>query len=124
MLGELIGKVFSSLLPIQAELILIDAAAHPVETHVKGFGALPAHVAGEYYVGGCSVGFDRGGRLQVDHFDEGCVDGDILMAFEENRSSFGFRGGSHDGADGLTFGEYRSIRGWSGTDVGWWWIVA
>ena len=57
MLGEVIGKVFSSLLPVQVELILLDAAAHQVETHVKGFGGLPAHVAGEYAiligVGGC-----------------------------------------------------------------------
>ena len=41
------------------------------------------------------------------------------MAVEENCSSFGFRGGSHEGADGLTVGEYQSIRGRSGTDVGW-----
>ena len=44
-LGELIVKVFSSILLVQAELILLDAAAHPVETHVKGFGALLAHQA-------------------------------------------------------------------------------
>ena len=124
LLGEVIGKVFGSLLPVQAELILLDAAAHPVETHVKGFGALLAHVDGEDTVGGRAVGFDRGVRLQVAHFDEGCADGNILLAVGENCSSFGFRSRSHDGADGLTFGEYRSIRGWSGTDVWWWWIIA
>ena len=58
------------------------------------------------------------------HFNEGHADGNSLLAVEENRSSFGLRGGSHDGADGLTFGEYRSIRGGSGPDVGMWWIVA
>ena len=36
--GELIGKVFSSLLPVEAELFLIDATPHPVEAHVKCFG--------------------------------------------------------------------------------------
>ena len=124
MLDEVIVKVFSSLLQVQSELILLDAAAHPVETHVKGFGALPAHVAGEDSVGGRAVGFDQGGRLRVAHFDEGCADGNSLLAVEENRSSFGFHGGSHDGAEGLKFGEYRSIRGWSETDVGLWPIVA
>ena len=124
MLGEVISKVFSSLLPVQAELILFDAAAHPVETHVTGFGARPAHVAGEDVVGGCAVNFDWGERLRVAHFNEGYADGNNLLAVEENSSSFGFRGGSHDSADGLTFGWYRSVRGWSGTDVGWWWIVA
>ena len=117
MLGEVIGKVFGSLLPVQAELILLDAAAHPVETHVKGFGALLAHVAGEDAVGGRAVGLDWDGRLRVAHFDEIYADGNSLLAVEENCSSLGFRGGNHDGADGLTFGEYRTIRGWSGADV-------
>ena len=124
MLGEVIGKIFSSLLPVQVELVLFDAAEHPLETHIKIFGALPAHVAGEDSIGGCAVGFDQGGRLQVDHFDEGCADGNSLMSVEENRSSFGFRGVSHDGADGLKFCKYWSIRVRSGTDVGWGRIVA
>ena len=29
-IGEVIGKVFGSLLPVPAELIFLDAAAHPV----------------------------------------------------------------------------------------------
>ena len=36
-LGEVIGKVFSSLLPVEAELVLLDTAAYPVEIHVKSF---------------------------------------------------------------------------------------
>ena len=82
MLDEVISKVFRSLLPVQAELILLDAAAHSVETHVKGFGALPEHVSGEDAVGGRTVFFDRGGRLQVAHFDEGCADGNSLLPVE------------------------------------------
>ena len=116
-LGEVIGKVFGSLMPVQAELILLDAAAHLVEAHVKGLGALPTYVAGDDAVGGRAVGLDWGGRLRVAHFDEGCADGNSLLDVEENRSSFSFRIGSHDGADGLEFGEYRTIRGWSGADV-------
>ena len=54
------------------------------------------------------------------HFDEGRADGNSVLTIEKNCSSFGFPGGSHDGADGLTFGEYQSIRGRSGPDVGWW----
>ena len=105
MLGEVIGKVFITLLPVQAELILLDAPANPVEVHVKGFGALLAHVAGEDAIGGCSVGFDCYGRLRVVHFDEGCADENSLLAVEENSSSFGSCSGSHDGADGLAFRE-------------------
>ena len=36
-LGKVIGKVFSSLLPVKAELVLPDLAAHLVEAHVKSF---------------------------------------------------------------------------------------
>ena len=58
MLGEVIGKIFSSLLPVEVESVLIDAAAHPVERHFKIFGALTAHVTSEDSVGGRSVGID------------------------------------------------------------------
>ena len=116
--GEVIGKVFSSLLPVEAKLVLIDASAHPVEANAKIFGALPEHVSGEDAVGGRDVGLDWSGRLRVDHFDEGRADGNSLLDVEEYHSSFGLGSRIHDGADGLTFGEDWSI--WSGIrpDVG------
>ena len=80
MLGEVIGKVFGSLLPVQAESILLDAAAHSVEYHVKVLGAFLAHVVGEDAVGGRAVGLDRCGRLWVAHLNEGCADGNVLLA--------------------------------------------
>ena len=112
-LGEVISHVLSLLLPVQAEFILFDSAAHPVESHVKGLGAFPAHVAGEDAVGGRDVGLDRGGRLRVTHIGEGSADGEGLLAVEENCTGFGFRGGIHDGANGLTFGDYWTMRGQS-----------
>ena len=60
----------------------------------------------------------------MEHFDEGCADGNSLLVVEENRSSLGVCGGRHDGADGLRFGEYRYIRGGNRPDVGRRWIVA
>ena len=124
LLSEVIGKVSSSLLPVQEELVLFDEAVHPVEVHVKIFGALPAHVAGKNSVGGRTVVLDWGGRLWVAHFDEVRADGNSLLAVEEDCSSFGLGGGSHDGTDGLIFGEYWSIWSWSRPDLGRWWIVA
>ena len=79
---ELIRKVFSSRLIVQAELILLDVSTHPVETYVKCFGVITAHVAGEDAVGGHAVGFYWCGRLRVAHFYEGCADGNILLAVE------------------------------------------
>ena len=57
-LGEVISKVFGSLLPVQAELILFDSAAHTVESRVKGFGEFLEHVAGDDAVGFHTVGLD------------------------------------------------------------------
>ena len=88
-----------------------------MESHVKGLGKLLAHVDGKDAVGGRAVGLDRGGRLRVSHFGEGCADGNGLLDVEENRSGFCFRGGSHDGADGLAFGDYWTIRGRSWANV-------
>ena len=88
----------------------MDSAAHPVEWHAKGIGAFPAHVASEDAVVVCAFGRDRSGRLRVAHIGEGSADGDGLLAVEENCTGFCFRGGSHDGADGLTLGDYWPIR--------------
>ena len=57
-LGEVIGKVFNSLLTVESKLVLLGAAAHQVEAYVKSFGELLAHVAVEDSVGGCAVGLD------------------------------------------------------------------
>ena len=103
---------------------MFDETAQPVETHAKIFGLLTEHVAGKDSVGGCAVGLDWVRRLRVANFNEGRADGNILLVVEEDRSSFCLGGGSHDGADGLTFGEYWSIRSGSRPDVGGCWIVA
>ena len=95
--------VFSSLLLIEAELVLLDAAAHPVEAHVKRFGALPKHVAGGDVVGGRAVNRDWGGWLQVALFNEGRADGNSLLSVEEDQSNFGLGSESNDGADDMTF---------------------
>ena len=88
MLAEVISKVFGSLLPVQAELILFDSAAHPVESHVKGLEAFLAHVVSEDAVGGRAVGLGRGGRLRLAHISEGCADGDGLLSVEKNCTGF------------------------------------
>ena len=49
-LGEVINNVLGFLLPLEAELVLLGASSHPVETHVKSFGVLPVHVSSEYVV--------------------------------------------------------------------------
>ena len=81
--GEVIGKIFSSLLPVEVKIFFLDTTSHPVEAHVKCFGAFPAHVASEDAVGGCVVSLDWSGRLHIAHFNQGHADGNILLAVEE-----------------------------------------
>ena len=59
---------FSSLLPVEAKLFLLDATSHPVEAHAKYFGAFLAHVSGKDAIGGFAVSFDCSGRLRMAHF--------------------------------------------------------
>ena len=104
-------------------MVLFDASVYPVEAHVKSFGALPAHVASEDFVGCRAVSINWVGRLRVAHFNKGRADRNSLLAVEEDLSSFSLGGGSNDGTDGLTFGEDRFV--WSGIkpDVGQLWIL-
>ena len=80
--GEVIGNIFSYLMPVEAELLFLNTTLHPVEVHVKGFGAFPAHVAGKDAVGGCVVSLDWSGPLRVAHFNQGRADGKSLLDIE------------------------------------------
>ena len=112
MFGEVIGNIFTSLLPVEAKLFLLDATSHPVEVHVKCFGAFTAHVSGEDAVGGCVVSLGWSGRLRMAYFNQGRADMNILFAIEEDRTGFSLGSRLNDGADGLAPGEYRDV--WSG----------
>ena len=111
--GEVIGKIFSSLLTVEAKLFLIDASSHPVEAHVKFFGAFPAHVASEDNVGGYVVSLDWSGRLWMTHFNQDRADGNNLLEVEEDCTGFRLGSGYHGGVDGMALGEDRSV--WSGS---------
>ena len=112
-LGEVFGKVFSSLLSVEAKLFLLGATPHPVEAHVKFFGLFPAYVAGEDAVGGFVVIFDWGGRLWMAHFNQGCAYGNILLAVEEDCTGFSLGGVCHDSADSMALGEDWAV--WNGS---------
>ena len=102
--GEVIGKVFSSLLTVEAKSFLLDAIPHPVEAHVKCFGDFQVHVAGEDSMRGFAVSFYFSGRLMMTHLNQGRADGNSLLDVEEYRTGFSIGGGCHDGADGLALG--------------------
>ena len=116
--GELIGNIFSSLLLVEAELVFLDVTSHPVEAHVKCFGAFPAHVSGEDAVVGCVFSLYRSGRLRMAHLNQVRADGNSLLSVEEDRTGLGLGSICHDGADGLALGEDRAVWSRSSTDGG------
>ena len=59
--------VGSSWDPVGMELILLCAVAHPVETHVDGFGAFVLYLAVGKPDGSGVVNLHGGGRLGVAH---------------------------------------------------------
>ena len=97
---------------------MFGETSHPVEAHVKEFGAFPEYVASKDAVGGCVVSIDWGGSLRMDHSNQGRMDGNRFMAVEGDCISLSLGGGCHDGADGLALGEYWAVWGGSRTD-GW-----
>ena len=91
--SEVIGKVLSYLLPVEAILFLIYATPHPVEANVKSFGAFPVHAAGEDAMRGFAVSFDWSSRLRIAHFKKCCTDGNSLLDVEEGCTCFSLIGG-------------------------------
>ena len=71
-------------------------------------------------MGGCVVTIDCSGGLRMTHFNQGCVDGNGLLAIEEDRTGFSLGGGCHNGAYGLALGEDRSVWNSSSPDVSFW----
>ena len=67
---DIMGNIFRFLLPLEADF-LFDVTLHPVEAHVKGFGAFPEYVASEDAVGGCVVSLDWIGQLRKGPFQSG-----------------------------------------------------
>ena len=57
--GEVIGKVSSSLLPVEAKLFLLDVTPHPVEAHVKLFFPvkMPWEVLLPFFIGVGGLGW-------------------------------------------------------------------
>ena len=54
------------------------------------------------------------------HFNQSCVDGNGLLAIEEDCTGFSLGGGCHNGAYGMALGEDRSVWNGSSLDVSFW----
>ena len=73
MLGEIIGIIFVSSSPVDQKFSLVDAVAHPIESHVDGLGAA-LFDRGVGDAGGAGiVGLYWGGRLRVAQVFENCA---------------------------------------------------
>ena len=111
MLGEVVGFVETSFLPVDVELSLTDTVADPVVAHVDGFGAfLLDGVIGNAGSGGIVSG-NRGWRLGVAEFFEGDSDWAGLFAVVEEGRKFSFGGARDDFADELAENVDGAVRG-------------
>jgi hypothetical protein len=88
LLGKVVCVVVFAQFPIDAELILLQAATDPVKAHVYGLGlALFDGVVGNA-AGGRVVCFDWSIGLRMTHVQEGLMDGtDFLVIVEEASKS-------------------------------------
>ena len=69
-------------------------------------------------MGGFAVSFDWSGSLRMSHFNQGCADGNSLLAVEEDCIGYSLGGRCHDGADGLSLGKDWAVWSGSGSDGG------
>ena len=87
--------------PVDIELFLLCAVAHPVETHVDGFGAFVLDLAVGEPGGSGVVDLHGGGRLGVAKFLEGDAYVACFTGGHEGSAYLCFHSGAHDGGDDL-----------------------
>lgn len=92
MLGDVVGKIDCSRLPIDLELVLFYPVAKPIESHVNGFGALLLDSVIDDALGARIVGFDWCWRLVVAHVLERLAKWTCFLGVDVGSAYFSFCG--------------------------------
>ena len=96
-LGEIVGQIEFSLLPVDSKLALLDLVLDPIESYVHGLGPLNFGTAiGKPIGGGVVVGNACECGLFPSQFEEDLSDVHRLLAIVEQGSNFGFGCCHHD----------------------------
>ena len=104
--------------PIVTKLKLLDAIAHPVETHVHGFRAARGDGVVDHAKCRRVVGLDRRRGLGVAHLNEIMTGWDRFVAINVEGAELCLGGGGHDSFDNLGDGEDGAVVGGVGGIVG------
>jgi hypothetical protein len=84
MFSGVISKIGIAGFPVDMELVLANAIAEPVKTHVHCFGAALDDSVSEYAGGTLVVKLDGGRALWVAHFLESGAHGDGVFGINES----------------------------------------
>lgn len=112
MLGKIVGMIETTFFPVDFELFLADAVAHPVKAHVHGFGAALLDGISADTHSGAVVSHDRGSWLWMAHFFKAGADGTCFTAVVVEAGGFGFSGTGDDNVEDVTDDRHGPI-GWN-----------
>lgn len=93
-LGEVVGVIVFTFLPMHIELPLFDAVTRPIITHVNGLGAFLLDGVIDDAFGTRVVGLDWCGRLRVAKVLQGGAEYTSFLCIVEDCTNFCFSGGS------------------------------
>ena len=117
MFGEVVSAILSAFFPQCMKLSLSDAIAHPVKTHIDGFGsALFDSVVGDA-CSGSVVGSDWSWWLGMAEFFKAGANGASIFTIKKSGTEFGFSGAGDDLAHNVA----KNVNGTIGTRA---WSVA
>jgi hypothetical protein len=109
------------LAPVDNKLLLLDAIADPIESHVNGLGATLFNSVVDNASGTGVVGLDGSGRLGVPPGFQGGAQPGCVFGVIEQGAEFGFSGAGHYDLKNGAGNMHRAVFRWwfgSGNDVG------
>jgi hypothetical protein len=112
MFCEIIRFVQYSFFPENKKLILADAVADPIKTHVDGFRPFLFDAVVGNAGSGAVVGLDRSGRLRMAKFFEGDPQWACFFAIVEEGGEFSFSGTGENFAHDLAKDVDGAVGGW------------
>jgi hypothetical protein len=118
-LGEVIGKVRETAVPVNTKVVGINPILDPKVAHSHGFGAFEFYRAVGNAGGSSVVGLDGCRALWITEFLECDTDGLSISTVVKEATEFGFGGGGHDFFEAMSGDEKGPVKPWRcGTGLG------
>jgi len=91
-----VGLIANARLPLDNELVILDAILEPIETHANGFGVFLFNSSIEDVAGNTVVSCHDSGQLGPSHFMESLSEWDSGLGIDESRAGLSFGGRRED----------------------------